>query len=312
MLRFADDVAVRTVGDGVQTTSADGRIRHLPGAAADLRRLAAALRTPRPAEAVWHDLTPPAAALLTLLVDELVVVDDPVPDRVLALHRVTLAAGDAREDGRRDEAHLVTTRPAGGPVMRLAPSRLRGDLADALASRRSCSSFAETPCEPAVVGDLLGAAFGASADHRAYPSAGGLYPVELIIGALHVAGADAGMSLQYDANGHTLRAGATLPPMTWQAALPGLGSLRPPVVVLLTVDVSRPSVSRYAERGYRLALLEAGHLAQNLMLVAAAAGLGSLGVGAVEEEVLVRGAVVPHAYQVVVYAVALGSPSVPL
>jgi SagB-type dehydrogenase family enzyme len=47
--------------------------------------------------------------------------------------------------------------------------------------------------------------------------------------------------------------------------------------VLFTAVLERPR-RKYGERGYRLALLEAGHIAQNLCLVAAALELGSMNV----------------------------------
>jgi SagB-type dehydrogenase family enzyme len=39
------------------------------------------------------------------------------------------------------------------------------------------------------------------------------------------------------------------------------------------------TVFKYGERGYRFILLEAGHVAQNINLVAAALGLGCLNIG---------------------------------
>lgn len=310
MLRFSDDVALARVADGVEVSWSNGRLCHLPGAAEDVRILTRALREPQSAAEVRASLPRSATALLTRLTDFGVVVEDPTPDRLLALHHATCVAGDSRVTGHADEAHETLTRPGVGQLIRLEVASTVGSLAAALTSRRSCHRFADSPLALPVLGDLLGAATGATllGGHRAYPSAGNLHPVGVLLVALQVEGIVAGTSLRYDPVPHTLAAGAVLPVDSWLLTLCGLASTRPAAVALLIVDLSRPSVSRYAERGYRFALLEAGHLAQNLMLVAAEAGLGSLAVGAVEEEVLRRGRVLAHDYEVVVYAVALGHP----
>src|SRR5207245_963618 len=63
---------------------------------------------------------------------------------------------------------------------------------------------------------------------------------------------------------------ATLPP--------GLLGATPSVVVVLTSMLARVE-RKYLERGFRFALLEAGHIGQNLGLVATALGLASTCVG---------------------------------
>jgi SagB-type dehydrogenase family enzyme len=219
-----------------------------------------------------------------------------------------LAAGNSRVDEYGDEAYLITTRPIGGPILPLPAARAEGEIVEeVLTSRRSCRRFAaDSWLELPVLGKLLGVVAGSVRGHRTYPSAGGLYPVEIIVGAMRVTGVEAGASLRYDPGRQVLTGEAVMPPASWLAALPGLGSVDPEAVLLLIVDLARPSGSRYAERGYRLACVEAGHLAQNLMIVATRCELGSLGVGAIAEEVLARGGVLGHVYEVVVYAVAIG------
>src|SRR5204863_9224189 len=49
-------------------------------------------------------------------------------------------------------------------------------------------------------------------------------------------------------------------------------------IFFLTALVER-SVYKYGDRGYRFTLLEAGHVAQNINLVAAGLGLGCINIG---------------------------------
>jgi len=67
-------------------------------------------------------------------------------------------------------------------------------------------------------------------------------------------------------------------------------------------------MARYGERGYRYALLEAGHVAQNASLIAVALGVGALNLGGFLDE-SVSGLLNTTMYEVTpLYAVALGVP----
>jgi SagB-type dehydrogenase family enzyme len=69
---------------------------------------------------------------------------------------------------------------------------------------------------------------------------------------------------------------------------------------------------KYGERGYRFALLEAGHLAQNILLIAEALGLGALPVGGYVDAHLNALVGVDGCEQAVLYGVVIGrrpSPS---
>jgi len=113
---------------------------------------------------------------------------------------------------------------------------------------------------------------------RPYPSAGGLYPCEVYLAVSAVEGIAAGI-YRYDAIRHDLvlcrstlcdgGAGAYASVETGQEAT------APPCAIILTAVFER-AVRKYGPRGYRLALIEAGHIMQNLSLVATSLSLGSL------------------------------------
>ena len=56
-----------------------------------------------------------------------------------------------------------------------------------------------------------------------------------------------------------------------------------PVCLVITMNVAR-SGRKYGERAERYCLMEAGHIAQNVLLQATALGLGGVPVGAFDEE----------------------------
>jgi len=56
-----------------------------------------------------------------------------------------------------------------------------------------------------------------------------------------------------------------------------------PVVLVLVADFSR-MVKRYHRRGYRYIYMEAGHMGQNISLMAVTLGLGSVMIGAFRDE----------------------------
>ena len=166
-------------------------------------------------------------------------------------------------------------------------------LGDALAGRHSVRAFTPAPLPLESLGRLLFASygvrgitqFGADGFHdRPAPSAGALYPLELYVAAQDVAGLDDGV-YHYDALDHQLerrRAGR------FQQELAGmtLGQemIATTSVVVFICGVFERTQWKYGQRGYRYVWLEAGHVAQNLYLVAGALGLGATAVGGFFDE----------------------------
>jgi SagB-type dehydrogenase family enzyme len=135
---------------------------------------------------------------------------------------------------------------------------------------------------------LLHAAQGVTSDQglRTTPSAGALYPIEVYAVVHDVEGLAPG-AYHYAATDHVLEqveAGDQRPAMV----LAGLGQGhlgRAGVCFILTAIFQRLRW-KYRERTYRYALLEAGHIGQNLYLAATALGLGACAVGAFADGLL--------------------------
>jgi SagB-type dehydrogenase family enzyme len=155
-----------------------------------------------------------------------------------------------------------------------------------LNARRSVRSFAAKGLQLAELGQLLWAGGGDSADSisgatRTAPSAGGLYPVELYVAVGEVRNLSSGI-YRYVPGGHSVAklidgdrrrelASAALG-QRWMAGAPA--------VVVITGDPGRVR-GKYGERGVRRYMeIDAGMAAENLLLQAAALGLGGTPVGA--------------------------------
>lgn len=162
-------------------------------------------------------------------------------------------------------------------------SELSG-LESAILQRRSVRKFAETPLALAELAKILELGCGVTQNtdgvpRRAYPSGGALYPVEVYPVALRVDGVASGV-YHYATLDHELEQLRGLAGIEdVRRAFPELvPQANPALILMLTVSFPR-AFGKYAERGYRFALIEAGHIAQNVLLIAGALGLESVCMG---------------------------------
>lgn len=111
---------------------------------------------------------------------------------------------------------------------------------------------------------------------RTCPSAGGLYPFEVYVAAFAIEGLEPGL-YHYGVREWSLcrmRQGAeTLGAL--RRGRPDLNYLKSVPAVMLVSTVFWRSAWRYRQRGYRMALLDAGHLVQNLVTSANALGIAT-------------------------------------
>ncbi|MFC4158916.1 SagB/ThcOx family dehydrogenase [Chitinimonas lacunae] len=157
---------------------------------------------------------------------------------------------------------------------------------------------------------------GLSASHRDvelhfrnYPSGGGLYPIEVYPVLLRVEGQQP-MITHYDPLNHRLdilQRDISLDAL--HSAFAEVGELlaQAAVVVFMTSVFARSTV-KYNDRGYRLCLLEAGHLAQNLCITTAASGLSSLVHAGYDDDAAARWLDCDGVNEAVVHSVFIGHP----
>ena len=152
-------------------------------------------------------------------------------------------------------------------------------LDDVLVGRRSHRSFRPDPLTLHEIATLLRRSYGVSSRtgdqcHRPVPSGGGLYPLDLYVLQCERGALDEGV-YHYHVGGHRLQRISS----ACDRRVVQTSSIYPeivaeaPLVLALVADMARTRI-KYGERAYRLALLEAGHVSQNLYLIAPALGLG--------------------------------------
>jgi SagB-type dehydrogenase family enzyme len=157
-----------------------------------------------------------------------------------------------------------------------------------LLRRRSVRAFAPAILPLAVVSQLLWAAQGITSDEglSTAPSAGALYPLELYLAAGNVAGVAAGV-YRYSPGSHELRShlGGDLRGKLADAAL-GQSFVADGAAVLIIAAVYSRTAAKYGSRANRYVHMEAGHAAQNVYLQAQFLRLGTVLVGAFDDDVV--------------------------
>ena len=153
---------------------------------------------------------------------------------------------------------------------------------EALLARRSVRNYKNEPLTLKEVSQLLWAAQGITNEKgsRSAPSAGALYPLEVYVVAQNVDSLSGGI-YKYKPQGHELtkvvegdkRMGL------YNAAL-DQSAVKDAAVVVVFSAVYERTAEKYGERGERYVHLETGHAAQNVYLQAISLGLGTVVIGA--------------------------------
>ena len=152
-------------------------------------------------------------------------------------------------------------------------------LEEAIAGRRSARAFSGEAVSRRELSRLLHYSYGVTQPergHRAVASASALYPLELYAVVWNVEGLEPGV-YHYDPPAHRLDVvarGDALPRLSRCLWLDGVEARGAALALVITAFFVRSTV-KYRERGYRMILMEAGEVAQNLGLLAAAMGLAS-------------------------------------
>lgn len=122
--------------------------------------------------------------------------------------------------------------------------------------------------------------FGLNETRRPYPSAGARYPLEVYpIILSNSDGIKTGL-YHYNVKEHSLEVIQEEDLKQWLFESTGnfIPITKASVVFIITGVIDRVRV-KYGDRGYRYVLMEAGHMAQNTLLLATGLGMASLAVG---------------------------------
>ncbi len=208
------------------------------------------------------------------------------------------------------QIHDATTRVA----LPRAPDA--SALLEVIGRRTSTRAFAPATMALTDLAHLLNGSYGLSrsiafpdgleAPARPVPSAGGLYPLELYVLLARVETVADGL-YHYDVIEHALeRIGTDLGPQALGGAVIAAPFFEGANAVVFMSAVLDRTLRKYGPRGYRYILIEAGHVAQNLCLLATERGLASLCVGGFFDSRLNRLLELEAQTEVVVYCVAVG------
>ncbi len=161
----------------------------------------------------------------------------------------------------------------------------------AIQQRRSVRHYTDAPITISELSQMLWAAQGITHKGRglrAAPSAGALYPLEILVAAGRVTGLKPGL-YRYVPAGHALEtvAGGDVRADIVRAALRQTWAEKAPAIILVTAVYGR-TTRKYGERGVRYVHMEVGHASQNLWLQAVALGLKGGIIGAFDDDALAR------------------------
>jgi SagB-type dehydrogenase family enzyme len=176
----------------------------------------------------------------------------------------------------------------GGKSIRLPSPRYKSkvSLEEAIFKRRSIRRYKDEPLTLEEVSQLLWAAGGKTIDGltgatRAYPSAGGIYPLEIYLVAGNVKGLTGGI-YRYRWQDHTITL-VKEGDFRKQLMLAALGQrmvANAPINLVFTAVFSR-TTRRYGKRGeVRYVPMDVGGAGQNVHLQGEALGLGTVIIGA--------------------------------
>lgn len=199
--------------------------------------------------------------------------------------------------------------PISAPLVRVLRDRRSAPaIADQTISLRSVATVLRTAWEP--VGPS-GAVHG-SQPRRPSPSAGALQPLDLWIVVRDVTGLEPGLhyvQMNHTGQARTIHVGAVDLDAFAEASLQPEITGAAPVSIVVSAMPWR-SRFKYGHRAVRFALIEAGHVVQNLQLIATGLGLASRPLGGFVDDEINALLGFDGVNEVGLYVVPVGSPVV--
>jgi SagB-type dehydrogenase family enzyme len=230
-------------------------------------------------------------------------------------------AGAARLAGSPDLRHIVTRATLRHPGLALLPlgppDELTALLGRTIRARRSESSFGRATLTRGHLAALLEAGYGITGalqdddgreqPLRAAPSAGALYPLDIYVAVRRVDEITPGLyrfdPLERGLENVGVDPDAIVETTPYPQLVAGAA-----VSVVLAATFWR-SRFKYGQRAYRFALLEAGHVSQNLLLAATALSLAAVPLGGFYDRRLDDALGLDGVNRSAVYIVCIGSRS---
>ncbi|HEY3741317.1 MAG TPA: SagB/ThcOx family dehydrogenase [Bryobacteraceae bacterium] len=195
------------------------------------------------------------------------------------------------------------------------PEPADGPLSEAILNRVTARNIAPVQIPLKRLSTLLRYAYGVTRENedgsmprpfRTVPSGGALYPLEIYFHTSYVDDLPAGL-YHFDPRNSAVQLiqnGDSSPQIGDALVQPGL-SVGSSIVFFITAIFER-STFKYNSRGYRFALLEAGHVAQNINLTATSLQMGVVNIGGFFDREIDRFLQVDGITQSTIYMLAVG------
>jgi len=157
-------------------------------------------------------------------------------------------------------------------------------IEETLWRRRSVRDYKRKALHIDEVSQILWASSGKNLNRRTAPSAGATYPLEVYLVAGEVEGMEPGL-YHYHGLRHSLEklGEEDLRKRLCRSALEQRMIERAPVSIIIAADYSR-TTAHYGQRGVRYVHMEVGHVGQNISLQAVALNLGTVMIGAFDDQ----------------------------
>lgn len=201
-----------------------------------------------------------------------------------------------------------------GEIIKLPEPKLEGkmSLEEAIVKRRSIREFSDTPLTKEEISQILWAAQGITDKEKGFrsaPSAGALYPLEifLVVGENGVEDISPGV-YQFLPEEHSLKVilEKDVKEDLANAALGQSAVGEAAVDVVITAEFER-TTGKYGERGTQYVWLEAGHVAENILLQVVSLNLGAVPIGAFGDDSVVEILDIPSDFKPL-YIIPVGKP----
>lgn len=188
----------------------------------------------------------------------------------------------------------------GSSTTSLTVSRMR----EIASVRKSTRSFSKQPVEIDLLLSLLGTMYS-TGNNRPTPSAGGLYPMRVLMATADSSQKLSSVLHEYNTiTGELVQTGRSISGEQLSRCLDTASALNG-IVIFVVCDLPRVT-AKYANRGYRLALIEAGHIAQNAYLFAAEQGLAVLELSSFQDKITAEFLGIDYPQEVVLTALVVG------
>ena len=191
----------------------------------------------------------------------------------------------------QDNREGTTMKKTNYEIIQLPEPKYKSNtsIEEALLKRRSVRDYKPEPLSIAEVSQILWAAQGITDDIdrlRTAPSAGALYPLEIYLVAANVKDLSAGI-YKYNPQSHSIKKILEGDKRTEisNASLRQESIESSSALVVISAIYERTSV-KYGKRTERYVNMEVGHVGQNIYLKAVSLGLGTVMIGAFEDDKL--------------------------